>query len=164
MNTSTAVYATLVMTVVAEEDGSRAIWPSCPAIGWTTGVHMLDATPNGKTLTTPDTGARIETHGPYQHGTTRMSGFRSRPPLFPRRSAARALSGSAGSPNRWAVRRRPSYCEQSTAESMNPLGLQGTGNMSLFCLAATRRGTPSWCSRPARRADRQVACTRASRR
>merc|ERR1719498_328754 len=69
MHSSTAVYATFVMTVVAEEDASRAVWPSCPALGWTTGVHKLNAMPNGNALTTPDTGRRIETHGPYQHGT-----------------------------------------------------------------------------------------------
>ena len=56
------------MTVVAEEDRSRAVWPSCPAIGWSTGVHKLTALPNGNALTTPDDGNEIETHGPYQHG------------------------------------------------------------------------------------------------
>jgi hypothetical protein len=35
MNSSTAVYATFVMTVVADEDRSRVVWPSCPAAGWT---------------------------------------------------------------------------------------------------------------------------------
>ena len=69
MKTPTAVYATFVMTVVAQEDGSRAVWPSCPALGWTAGVRMLDALPNGNPLTTPPKGVAIETHGPYQHGT-----------------------------------------------------------------------------------------------
>jgi hypothetical protein len=69
MNTSTAIYATFVMTVVAEEDASRAIWPSCPALGWSTGVHKLNSLPNGNILTTPDSKPWIETHGPYQHGT-----------------------------------------------------------------------------------------------
>ena len=68
MGTPTGIYATFVMTVVAEEDKSRAIWPSCPALGWTTGVHKLTALPNGNPLTTPDDGTEIETHGPYQHG------------------------------------------------------------------------------------------------
>jgi len=68
MGTSTAVYATFVMTVVAQEDASRAVWPSCPALGWTGGVHRLDVLPNGKALTTPPNGKTIETHGPYQHG------------------------------------------------------------------------------------------------
>lgn len=68
MGTPTEIYATFVMTVIAEEDKSRAIWPSCPAKGWTTGVHMLDSTPNGNVLTTPASGREIETHGPYQHG------------------------------------------------------------------------------------------------
>jgi len=56
------------MTVVAQEDRSRAVWPSCPALGWTTGVHKLTAMPNGNPLTTPDKGNTVETHGPYQHG------------------------------------------------------------------------------------------------
>jgi hypothetical protein len=68
MGTPTAVYATFVMSVLAEEDGSRAVWPSCPALGWSGGVHRLDARPNGKPLTTPDSGTTIETHSPYQHG------------------------------------------------------------------------------------------------
>jgi hypothetical protein len=69
MNTSTAVYATFVMTVVAEEDSSRAIWPSCPSMGWATGVHKLTSMPNGNPLTTPYSGRTIEVHGPYLHGT-----------------------------------------------------------------------------------------------
>jgi len=69
MGTPTGIYATFVMTVVAEEDKSRAIWPSCPALGWTTGVRRLDSIPTGSALTTPDGGKSIETHGPYQHGT-----------------------------------------------------------------------------------------------
>eukprot|EP01050_Picozoa_sp_SAG11_P009943 SAG11_NODE_972_length_6340_cov_3.043423_4_plen_86_part_00 len=35
MNTGTGVYATFVMTVVASEDSSRSIVPSCPSLGWT---------------------------------------------------------------------------------------------------------------------------------
>jgi beta-mannosidase len=69
MGSPTAVYATFVMAVVAEEDRSRAVWPSCPALGWTGGVHMLDALPNGLALTTPASGASLETHGPYLHGS-----------------------------------------------------------------------------------------------
>jgi len=73
LNTSTGIYATFVMTVVAEEDGSRAIWPSCPSSGWTGGVDRLTSIPNGKVLTTPVVGPKFETHGPYEHG----SGFPS---------------------------------------------------------------------------------------
>lgn len=73
MNTGTAIYATFVLTVVAEEDQSRALWPSCPAKGWTKGVHKLSALPNGNALETPDNGRSIEVHGPYYHG----SGFPS---------------------------------------------------------------------------------------
>jgi hypothetical protein len=69
LNTTTGIYATFVMTVVAEEDGSRALWPSCPASGWTGGVDRLTSIPNGKVLTTPVGGPRFETHGPYQHGS-----------------------------------------------------------------------------------------------
>lgn len=35
------IYATFVMSVVAEEDTSRVVWPSCPASGWTNGVNRL---------------------------------------------------------------------------------------------------------------------------
>lgn len=69
MNNPTSIYATFVMTVVAQEDQSRAVWPSCPARGWTSGVHRLDMMPTGTRLTTPDGGNVIESHGPYQHGT-----------------------------------------------------------------------------------------------
>jgi hypothetical protein len=68
MHTGTEIYATFVLTVVAEEDKSRAIWPSCPARGWTKGVHKLSALPNGNPLETPDNGRTIEVHGPYIHG------------------------------------------------------------------------------------------------
>ena len=53
MGSKTGIYATFVMTIVAQEDASRAVWPSCPAPGWTAGVRMLDSIPNGKALTTP---------------------------------------------------------------------------------------------------------------
>jgi len=69
MGSATGVYATFVMTVVAQEDKSRVVWPSCPALGWTGGVDRLTSIPNGKPLTTPKGGISIETHGPYQHGT-----------------------------------------------------------------------------------------------
>ena len=53
MHTATAIYATFVLTVVAEEDKSRPIWPSCPALGWTKGVDRLTVRPNGNALETP---------------------------------------------------------------------------------------------------------------
>lgn len=30
---ATAIYATFVIATVADEDTSRAVWPSCPATG-----------------------------------------------------------------------------------------------------------------------------------
>lgn len=70
MDEPTGIYATFVMTVVAQEDQTRAVWPSCPASGWTAGVDRLTSIPTGVgKLTTPDAGPRFETHGPYQHGT-----------------------------------------------------------------------------------------------
>eukprot|EP00463_Aulacantha_scolymantha_P006251 TRINITY_DN783_c1_g1_i1.p1 TRINITY_DN783_c1_g1~~TRINITY_DN783_c1_g1_i1.p1 ORF type:complete len:371 (+),score=60.07 TRINITY_DN783_c1_g1_i1:217-1329(+) len=68
IGTGTGIYATFVMTVVSQEDKSRSLWPSCPALGWTAGVHKLNALPNGNALLTPKSGKTIETHGPYQHG------------------------------------------------------------------------------------------------
>ena len=74
MGQPTGIYATFVMTVVAEEDQSRAVWPSCPASGWTAGVDRLTSLPTGNNpLSTPEQGPTFETHGPYQHG----SGFPS---------------------------------------------------------------------------------------
>ena len=83
LGTPTGIYASFVMTVIAQEDKSRSIWPSCPALGWTKGVDRLTSRPLPNTpetanttspvlqhaLDTPKTGPRIETHGPYQHGT-----------------------------------------------------------------------------------------------
>jgi hypothetical protein len=64
------LYASFVVTTVAQEDKSRPIWPSCPANGWTSGVDMLWGLPNGKTLVTRSSlNPSFETHGPYQHGT-----------------------------------------------------------------------------------------------
>lgn len=70
MNESTAIYATFVVTVVAEEDRSRSVWPSCPAAGWASGVERLTSRPTGSALVACDQGrSSIEVHGPYQHGT-----------------------------------------------------------------------------------------------
>lgn len=79
MTANTAIYATFVLTVIASEDMSRIVWPSCPADGWTTGVHKLTSLPNGRPLTTPDTTTDrcttvkgrtcIEIHRPKWKGT-----------------------------------------------------------------------------------------------
>lgn len=54
------------MTVVAEEDASHAIWPSCPARGWSAGVEKLTARPvPGAELVPHQLKERtLETHGP----------------------------------------------------------------------------------------------------
>ena len=68
----TGLYASFVMTTVAQEDDSRPIWPSCPSGGWATGVHALDSRPNGNPLTRSLVSPTlrgglggIEQHGPY---------------------------------------------------------------------------------------------------
>ena len=77
-NSSAYVFATFVMTVVAQEDQTRVVWPASPAAGWVTGVSMLYQTPNlhepgGMNLTTKHGGhiwnMGIETHAPYQLGS-----------------------------------------------------------------------------------------------
>lgn len=50
VGTPTGIYATFVLTVVAEEDSSHVIWPSCPAAGWKAGVNRLTSMPNGSPL------------------------------------------------------------------------------------------------------------------
>lgn len=44
------IYASFVMTTVAQEDPSRPPWPSCPANGWASGVDALWNLPNGSPL------------------------------------------------------------------------------------------------------------------
>eukprot|EP00039_Didymoeca_costata_P021562 m.2498 g.2498 ORF g.2498 m.2498 type:complete len:975 (-) comp2531_c0_seq1:113-3037(-) len=72
-NTSSIVYATFVMTIVAQEDRSRVVWPSSPGPGWVTGVNRLYVTPNENNLTVHGGGhiwnQGIETHAPYQLGS-----------------------------------------------------------------------------------------------
>ncbi len=77
MHTSTEIYASFVLTVVSQEDKSRAVWPSCPAVGWSAGVDRLTARPNGNALATPDSAPVIETHGPYEwgNGFPSLNGF-----------------------------------------------------------------------------------------
>ena len=41
IGTPTGIYATFVLTIVVEEDQSRVVWPSCPALGWVHGVNRL---------------------------------------------------------------------------------------------------------------------------
>jgi beta-mannosidase len=54
-------YASFVMRTVAEEDKSRAIWPSCPSNGWVQGVQRLNSRPL-PSLPHPLTGAYVPTH------------------------------------------------------------------------------------------------------
>eukprot|EP00038_Savillea_parva_P004143 m.134586 g.134586 ORF g.134586 m.134586 type:complete len:1103 (-) comp11390_c0_seq3:144-3452(-) len=74
-NSSSYIFATFVMTVVAQEDQSRVVWPSSPAKGWITGVNRLYQTPvpSLEGLTAPGGGhiwnQGIESHAPYQLGS-----------------------------------------------------------------------------------------------
>ena len=43
-------YESFVSPTIAAEDPSRVIWPSCPSLGWATGVHTLTGLPNGNAL------------------------------------------------------------------------------------------------------------------
>jgi hypothetical protein len=71
MGTPSEIYATFVMTTVAEEDDTRSIWPSSPSRhGWKSGVLRIDSRPlnGGTNLTTWDPHTfpdNIESHGPY---------------------------------------------------------------------------------------------------
>ena len=68
IGTPTGIFATFVLTVVASEDSSRVLWPSCPATGWAHGVNTLSSLPNGSPSGLIPQGslpAPIETHGPY---------------------------------------------------------------------------------------------------
>jgi hypothetical protein len=44
------IYADFVMTTIAGEDPARSPWPSCPAVGWASGVDRLSSLPNGSPL------------------------------------------------------------------------------------------------------------------
>ncbi len=66
VNTPTGIYATFVMTVVAQEDMSRPIWPSCPSHGWKSGAWRLSSLPSGQPLVpVVPNNVTIEIHGPY---------------------------------------------------------------------------------------------------
>ena len=43
-------YESFVAPTIAGEDPSRVIWPSCPSLGWATGVHTATGLPNGGPL------------------------------------------------------------------------------------------------------------------
>ena len=72
MGTPSEIFATFVMRIIAEEDNTRIVWPSCPSdSGWKTGVSRISGKPNGKNLTTypqHENIKKLELHGPYQHG------------------------------------------------------------------------------------------------
>ena len=85
-------YDEIVMPIVAFVDRSRPIWPSSPSAGWSGGVDMLTARPNGKRLAhasdwgkQPDPPSRpvgygftLESHGPY---SGMLNPFSSNPEL-----------------------------------------------------------------------------------
>ncbi len=45
-------YESFVTPLVAAEDPSRVVWPSCPSYGWSSGVDTLTGLPNGQPLAT----------------------------------------------------------------------------------------------------------------
>jgi hypothetical protein len=47
---SLAIFDSFVLRVVAEEDASRALWPTSPSAGWASGVNALTGLPNGRPL------------------------------------------------------------------------------------------------------------------
>ena len=60
-----------LITLVAETDNSRPVWPACPAEGWASGVNRLTGLPNGQPFVKYDIPlpwGPMDTHGPYQHG------------------------------------------------------------------------------------------------
>lgn len=65
-----SIYENFVLSTVASEDDSRAIWPSSPSsYGWETGVDTAYSRPNGKPLKIRNIGRhKLEVHGPYLRG------------------------------------------------------------------------------------------------
>ena len=45
-------YESFVTPLIAHEDPSRPVWPSCPSAGWSSGVDRLTGLPNGQALVT----------------------------------------------------------------------------------------------------------------
>ena len=147
MGTDTEIYATFVMTVVAQEDKSRSVWPSCPALGWSGGVSRLTSIPNGKNLTTPDSGNKLETHGPYQ--VSRL------PTGKPSHTLCLLHDASTFLISRPAL--SPPLPSRSTVLDFRP----STGRAP--CSLSTRT-FPSTCPRPTRQACPRASSTRMSSR
>ena len=62
------LYINFAMEIVAAEDTATAIWPSCPASGWKSGVNRLTGYPSGQPLVMG--GRTLDLHGPYIKGCT----------------------------------------------------------------------------------------------
>jgi len=62
------LYVNFAMEVVASEDKTTAVWPSCPAPGWKSGVNRLTGYPSGQPLVIG--GHTLDLHGPYIKGCT----------------------------------------------------------------------------------------------
>eukprot|EP00051_Salpingoeca_urceolata_P032135 m.14426 g.14426 ORF g.14426 m.14426 type:complete len:1101 (+) comp4797_c0_seq1:117-3419(+) len=62
------LYINFAMQVVARETSVVALWPSCPASGWKSGVNRLTGFASGKPLQTG--GHTLDLHGPYIQGCT----------------------------------------------------------------------------------------------
>jgi beta-mannosidase len=72
IGTPTGIYATFVLAVVAQEDASRVIWPSCPSSGWIAGVNRLTSLPNNSTLGLLP---RVTTNAPIEVSNSRGKEF-----------------------------------------------------------------------------------------
>ena len=62
------LYIQFAMEVVAAEDKTTAIWPSCPSSGWRAGVNRLTGYPSAQPLAMG--GHTLDLHGPYYKGCT----------------------------------------------------------------------------------------------
>eukprot|EP00045_Choanoeca_perplexa_P014478 m.170416 g.170416 ORF g.170416 m.170416 type:complete len:997 (-) comp16688_c0_seq4:1727-4717(-) len=70
LGTPTGIYATFVMTVVAQEDKSRAVWPSCPGQGWEAGVNRLTGLPNDSPKGLLPAGTKTDQATPFRNAST----------------------------------------------------------------------------------------------
>ena len=62
------LYINFAMEVVAAEDKTTALWPSCPSAGWKSGVNRLTGYASDQPLVVG--GHTMDLHGPYIKGCT----------------------------------------------------------------------------------------------
>ena len=148
MDSSSDIYAKLILKVVVEEDKSRSVRPSSPASRWKSGVRKLDSLPTGDGRVTIESFAGLEVYGDYSPSSKNSPMRPLIPSLFEESPTGPRSQNTFAPEFGSATFPRSSPCRRRSPRS---IGASMSGRMTPRATACSRttmnvRAPMSWCS------------------